>query len=75
MYKGTPIVVNEVDIWKDRKIYGNKNWVSPFNVLQNFTLKYSPETKKVSYNDTYDFNGFEWAMPGTPFKIEGTLDK
>jgi hypothetical protein len=31
--------------------------ISPLNVLKNFTLKYNPQKKQISYLDRYDFNG------------------
>lgn len=62
LYSGTPIVVNEFDVWKDTDIR-NKEAISPFNVLKNFTLKYDPKTKIMTYEDVYDFNEFEKFVP------------
>ena len=72
LYSGTPIVVNEFDVWKDTDIR-NKEAISPFNVLKNFTLKYDPKTKIMTYEDVYDFNEFEKFVPGKAFNIRGVV--
>lgn len=74
---GEPVVVNEYQAWKDRKMVSNgkfsDNTISPLNVLKNFTLQYDPKKKIVTYRDIYDFNGYNWAIPGEDFEIKGSL--
>ena len=73
---GQPAVVNE-------HAFNNRQWVSggevnatmsPLNVLQNYTIQYDPKTNTMKYYDTYDFNQYDWAIPGSPFKISGSID-
>lgn len=73
---GQPVVVNE-------HAFNNRQWVgggevnatmSPLNVLQNYTIQYDPKTNTMKYYDTYDFNQYDWAVPGSPFKISGSID-
>lgn len=74
---GEPVVVHEYQAWKDRKMVNNGkfsgNTISPLNVLKNFTLQYDPKKKVVNYRDVYDFNGYNWAVPGEDFEIKGKL--
>lgn len=82
MYKGKPIVVNEYDVWKNRKLINKgelntkESSVSPLNVLQNFTLKYNPKTDEVEYFDTYDLDKIPLVDKiYNPFKIKGLVPK
>ena len=74
---GEPVVVNEYQAWKDRKLVNNgklsSSTISPLNVLKNFTLQYNPKQNYLEYRDTYDFNGYNWAVPGEDFEIKGKL--
>lgn len=74
---GEPVVVNEYQAWKDRKLINDgkttSNTISPLNVLKNFTLQYNPKQNYVEYRDVYDFNGYNWAVPGEDFIIRGQL--
>lgn len=74
---GEPVVVHEYQAWKDRKLINDgkmtSNTISPLNVLKNFTLQYNPKQNYVEYRDVYDFNGYNWAVPGEDFIIRGQL--
>lgn len=72
---GERVVVNE-------HAFNNRQWVSggkvkptmsPLNVLQNYTLQYDPSTNTMKYYDVYDFNKYDWAVPGSPFNISGSI--
>lgn len=76
---GEPVVVNEY-AHNTRKLSKNGeliddaiNYKSPLNVMRNYTIQYDPKTRKMNYWDTYDFNEFEWGVPGKPFKIRGSV--
>lgn len=75
---GEPVGINEIGAWKNRDIIDwdtgklKPNVVSPLNVFQNFTLYNDPKWGK-SYKDVYDFNNWDWAIPGNPFEIKGPL--
>ena len=73
---GMPATINE-------HAYNSRQWVSggevsptmsPLNVLQNYTIQYNKKDNTMKYRDVYDFNQFDWAIPGTPFTIEGILN-
>lgn len=73
---GKPAVINEYSnnsrkLMKDGKL--DKNYQSPLNILRNFTIQYNPKAKTMDYRDIYDFDGYEWAVPGTPFNIKGSI--
>ena len=73
---GKPVTVHEYQAWKDRKMVNNgevSKPISPLNVLKNFTLQFNPKENYVEYRDIYDFNGYNWAIPGEDFKIKGKL--
>ena len=76
---GEPVVVNEY-AHNNRKLSKNGeliddaiNYKSPLNVMRNYTIQYDPKTRKMNYWDTYDFNEFEWGVPGKPFEIRGSV--
>lgn len=78
MYKtGKPIVVNEYEVWKDRKLVengGNKYPISPLNVLRNFTLRPNAEKGTIEYEDTYDLDKVPFVdRMFNPFKFKGTV--
>ena len=73
---GEKVPVNE-------QSYNSRQWVrdgrinlemSPLNALQNYTLQYDKNTNRMYYYDTYDFNGYDWAIPGNPYQIKGYID-
>ena len=76
-YKGNHVVVNEYEARKGAfDEYGYLNTKdSPLNVMGNFTIWYNPEEKSRKYQDTYDFNWLDWAVPGKSFKIKGVVPK
>lgn len=76
---GEPVVVNEY-AHNSRKLSKNGelindaiNYKSPLNVMRNYTIQYDPKTRKMNYRDTYDFNEFEWGVPGESFEIKGSI--
>lgn len=79
MYKtGEPIVVNEFDAWKDRRLIKDgkviENPISPLNIMQNFTIKPNEKTGTIEYNDTYDLDKIPLVdRIFNPFKIKGTI--
>ncbi len=79
MYKtGKPIVVNEFDAWKDRKLIKNgrveKDPITPLNVLQNFTLRPNAEKGTIEYEDIYDLDKIPLIDKiYNPFTIKGTV--
>ena len=70
---GQPVKVNEHAFNSRQWVSGGKvtPTMSPLNVLGNFILQYDKDTNTMKYNDVYDFNDYEWAIPGTPFNIGG----
>lgn len=76
-YKGNHVVVNEYESRKGAfDDYGYLNTKdSPLNVMGNYTIWYNPEEKAKKYQDTYDFNWLDWAVPGKSFKIKGVVPK
>lgn len=73
---GEPVTINE-GAYNSRQLIkdGELRWpeIMPHNVLQNYTIQYNPQTKKMEYKDVYDFNEFEWGVPGKPFDIKGSV--
>lgn len=72
---GEPVVINE-NAHNNRKLMKNGSLelgLTPLNVLGNFTIRWNPETQQMEYFDKYDFNQFEWGVPGKPFEIKGTI--
>lgn len=73
---GEPVVINEYSN-NSRKLMKNgkldKNYQSPLNILRNFTIQYNPKNNTMEYKDIYDFDGYEWAVPGKPFNIKGSI--
>ena len=72
---GKAVTINE-------RAYNSRNWVKngelspeiqPLNVLQNYQIWYDKNTNTMHYDDTYDFNQYDWAVPGQPYKIHGTI--
>lgn len=76
---GKPTVLNEYthnnrNLIKDnRLVNGAHEYNSPLNILKNYTVQYNAKNRTMDYRDTYDFNGYEWAVPGKPFNIKGTI--
>lgn len=72
---GEPVVINE-NAHNNRQLVKNGSLelgLTPLNVLGNFTIRWNPETQQMEYFDRYDFNQFEWGVPGKPFEIKGTV--
>lgn len=46
---------------------------SPLNVLHNYGIRYNKDNNTIEYKDTYDFNQYEWGVPGKPFEIRGRI--
>ena len=76
---GEPVVINEYahnnrKLSKNGELIDNAiNYKSPLNVMRNYTIQYDPKTRKMNYWDTYDFNEFDWGVPGESFKIKGSI--
>ena len=72
---GKPVTINEHSNNSRQWVSGGEvsPTMSPLNVLQNYTVQYNPQDNTMLYRDIYDFNQFEWAIPGKPFTIEGKL--
>ena len=73
---GQPVTVNE-------HAFNSRQWVSggevnptmsPLNALQNYTIQYDSSTDTMKYFDVYDFNKYDWAVPGSPFDISGSIN-
>lgn len=72
---GEPVVINE-NAHNNRQLIKDgylELGLTPLNVLGNFTIRWNPETQQMEYFDRYDFNQFEWGVPGKPFEIKGTI--
>ena len=37
-------------------------------------LQYDSKNRTMNYRDIYDFNGYEWAIPGKKFNIRGSIN-
>ena len=76
---GKPVVINEYahnsrNLSKNGELIKDAiNYKSPLNVMKNYTIQYDPKNKSMNYWDTYDFNEFEWGVPGKPFEIKGNI--
>lgn len=77
---GEPTVLNEYshnsrNLIKDgRLINGAHEYNTPLNILKNYTLQYDSKNRTMNYRDIYDFNGYEWAVPGKKFNIRGSIN-
>lgn len=59
-----------------RQLINNGEWKlpnSPLNVLHDFGVRYNKDTRTMEYKDTYNFNEYEWGVPGKAFTIKGTI--
>lgn len=76
---GEPVVINEYShnsrsLVKDGELIKNAHsYNTPLNILKNYTIQYNAKNRAMDYRDKYDFNGYEPFVPGTPFKIQGTI--
>ena len=74
---GEPVVINE-QVYNSRSLINNGKvsmpGSSPLNPLQNYTLQYDKDRNVMLYRDVYDFNKFDWAVPGKGYKIKGEID-
>ena len=73
---GRPVTINEHSFNSRQWVSGGevKPTMSPLNVLGNFQIWYDKDSKKIKYKDTYDFNEYDWAIPGNPYDISGYLE-
>lgn len=73
---GEPVVINE-QAYNSRSLINNGEislpGSSPLNPLQNYTIQYNKDKDVMEYRDVYDFNGFDWAVPGKSYKIKGEI--
>lgn len=72
---GEPVVINE-NTFNSRQLVNRGEYdvdTTPLNVLHNYTIQYDPKNNVMHYRDTYDFNQFEWGVPGIPFNIRGIV--
>ena len=74
---GQPVGVNEFS-YNSRQLVDNgmiDEWnISPLNVLKEYNIRYDKDQNKMYYSDEYDFNEFDWAVPGNPYRIRGAID-
>ena len=73
---GKVVTINE-------QAHNNRNWlkngyvdaeISPLNVLQNYQIWYDKKNNKMNYSDFYNFNQFDFGIPGKEFRIRGSID-
>lgn len=73
---GEPVVINE-QVYNTRSLFNNGEismpGSSPLNPLQNYTIQYNKDKDVMEYRDVYDFNGFDWVVPGESYKIKGEI--
>ena len=73
---GEPVTINE-GAYNSRKLINNGELsypeIMPHNVMQNYAIQYDKSKGKMNYWDTYNFNDFEWGVPGKPFEIRGSI--
>ena len=73
---GKPVVINE-GAYNNRQLINNGELsypeIMPHNVLQNYTIQYNPKTKQMEYRDAYDFNEYDWGVPGKTYEIKGSI--
>ena len=75
---GEPVVINEYS-YNSRPLLKEGKYTStdptPLNMLQNFTVQHIPYDKAMRYYDVYDHNQYEWAVPGEPYIINGSISQ
>lgn len=74
---GKPVGIDEFS-------FNGRSWINngsltldiipPLNVLGNYNIRYDKQNNRMYYSDTYDFNGYDWAVPGNSFPIRGYID-
>ena len=73
---GKPVGISEFS-HNSRKWVKNgevvSNPITPLNVLQNYNIRYDKDTNRMYYSDSYDFNQFDWGVPGIPFRFRGYI--
>lgn len=73
---GEPVTINE-GAYNSRRLINNGELsypeIMPHNVMQNYAIQYDKSKNKMNYWDTYNFNEFEWGVPGKPFEIRGSV--
>lgn len=73
---GKPIGVSEYhanSIDPEKVLKDFKYGISPLNVLGRYNIRYDKDENKMYYSDEWDFNQYEWAVPGTTFRIRGAI--
>lgn len=73
---GKPIGVSEYhanSIDPEKVLKDFKYGISPLNVLGRYNIRYDKDENKMYYSDEWDFNQYEWAVPGTTFRIRGSI--
>lgn len=73
---GKPIGVSEYhanSIDPEKVLKDFKYGISPLNVLGRYNIRYDKNENKMYYSDEWDFNQYEWAVPGTTFRIRGAI--
>lgn len=73
---GEPVGVNE-------QAFNSRHWVdngniiptmSPLNALKDYNLRYDKDSNDMYYSDEYNFNQFDFGVPGKSFRIRGAID-
>lgn len=74
---GEPVVINEFS-YNSRPALKDFNYTednpTPLNMLQNYTIQYNPSDNTMYYSDVYDYNQFDWLVPGKAYKINGAIN-
>lgn len=73
---GKPIGISEYhanSIDPEKVLKDFKYGISPLNVLGRYNIRYDKDENKMYYSDEWDFNQYEWAVPGTTFRIRGAI--
>lgn len=70
----------------DEFSFNSRNWLDkygvvnppegtpPLNVMLNYNQRYDKDTNRMYYSDTWDLDGYDNFLGGTPFKIRGYVD-
>lgn len=73
---GEPVTINE-GAYNSRRLINNGELsypgIMPHNILQNYAIQYDKSKNKMNYWDTYNFNEFDWGVPGKSFEIKGSI--
>lgn len=72
---GDWVVINEHGN-NSRQLINNGQWElkkSPLNVMHDFGVRANKNDGTIEYKDIYNFNQYEWGVPGKPFNITGKI--